>query len=692
VAEEDLTPEERATRPSRLAAALDFVSDLGVLAFATWTLIAYGGMLAGAKATLLVIVWFATAPFLVALLILLSRRGVAPPAPEKAPDRRVTPPSRHGRVLLLAGLAAGFIAAIIAAAAEDAPWVLVWLGAFVAVAAAVAMGRLRSEGPTHRLTPVAWPAHAFAAAVGFAFGVMSLFINRPSGDDTFYVNRATGTAQLNRIPIRDIIFTDERLPPLSGTGLPVDTFSALQGALARLVDVHAASVVYLLTPPLMTFLATWALWRLLRSWAPRNLLLCFALGCVYWLFSAQGQLTSGSFFLSRMWQGKVILAAWLVMTAYVFMTRWLASRDALTAVLLVAAGVGSIGMASSAAFVAPLLFATAGVPLVASRIWRGLPVLIVAATFPLVVGLVAAQKYSLIEPFQLAEKITRQRGAERGTFWSIGTSWYFHEVFGVGLLAAVGLIALIAAPWLARSGPPARLAAGIAVVSILLLAPAVLPALNHVTDLTTVLRRALWIIPFPAMVGLLGAVPLLDLSRRLARAPAAQRLPAAAAPAVLVAALLVAFGHPLWSSWRSGDSLWSKRIAWKMSPRPLASARAILRRYDGSEPILTEEPIMHSIGLITVRPKAVNPRSFYARLMPERRDRTRDRLALTRFVEEEGPIPSRAQVESALSELRVGLVCVDNSRLTVIREVEDIGYREAFRLKRLVCLQRGTSV
>jgi Family of unknown function (DUF6077) len=480
--------------------------------------------------------------------------------------------------------------------------------------------------------------------------------------------------------------------------LPVDSFSALQGALARLVDLHGASVAYLVTPPLMTFLAIWALWRLLRSWAPRNLLLCFALGCVYWLFSAQNQLTPGSYFLNRMWQGKVILVAWLILTAYVFMTRWLARRDPVTAVLLVAVGICSIGMTTSAAFVAPLVFAAAAVPLLAARAWRGLPVLLAGATFPFVVGFVAAQKYPLVVPFKgvepvdLVEKMTRGRGGERGTFWSISTSWYFHEVFGVGLLAAVGLLALLLAPWLARSGYPARLVTGTAVLATLLLAPAVLPALNHLTDLTTVLRRVFWIVPFPALVGLLGAVPVLELSRRLACAPAARRAVVAALPAALVAALLVAFGHPLWTSWRFERSLWATKLVWKTSPRPLSSARAILGHYDGSEVILTEENIMHAIALQTVHPKTVNPRSFYARLMPEPRDRTRDRLALTRLVDGEEPTPSRAEVESALSKLQVGLVCVDNSRVTVIRQVEELGYREAFRLNRLVCLQRAPPV
>jgi hypothetical protein len=508
---------------------------------------------------------------------------------------------------------------------------------------------------------------------------MSLFIRRADGDDPFYVNRATGTAELNRIPVRDIIFTDEAVAPVSGTGLPVDSFSAFQGALGRFVDIHAASVAYYVTPPLMTFFATWALWRLLRSWAPRHVVLCFALGCTYWLFSAQTRLAAGSFFLTRMWQGKVIFVAWLVLTTYVFLTRWLTQRDALGAVLLLAAGVSSIGMTGSAAFVAPLIFAAGGIPLLARREWRGLPVLLAAAAIPVVVAFVAAQKYPLTH-------LTEESAAREARY--LATSWYFDRVFGVGVLAAVGLIAVWAAPWLARSGPAARLTSGAAVVLLVLLGPSVLPTIDDVSGLGGTLRRSLWVVPFPAMVGLLAAVPVLQLLGGLARAPLLPRRLAVATPAVLVAGLLAAFGHPLWIS-LDGHSMWVGEPTWKTGPRALADTWAILRLYDGRDPILAEESIMRSISLVTVRPKAVNARRFYARLTPEPRQRTRNRLALTRFVMGEEPTPSRQQVLRALSDLRVGLVCVRQSKEPVIREVETIGnFREAFQVRGLVCFRR----
>jgi hypothetical protein len=537
----------------------------------------------------------------------------------------------------------------------------------------VAIVRLPSDGQVDLGPQPRWPEDAFAVMVGLGLAGISLFINRPNADDAFYVNRATATAQLNRIPVRDVLFTEERVPPTSAVGLPVDTFSALQGALGRFLGIDGASFAYYVTPPLMTFLATWALWRLLRSWAPRNLALCFALGCVYWLFSAQSSLTAGSFFLSRMWQGKVIFVAWLVLTVYTYLTRWLAQREALTAVLLLAAGVSSTGMTASASFVAPLLFATGALPLLVRREWRGLPVLIAAAAVPFLVGFVATRKYPLAA--QLGGVIKEP-------------SWYFHEVLGVGLVAAVGALGLWSAPWLARSGPAARLTSGIAVISLVLLAPAVLPTLADTIDLGRALRRMLWIIPLPAVVGLLGAVPLALLVRRVSTSRLLGRL-ILATPALVIAGLLVALGQPLWNRYTTDDPLWVSRPTWKTNQDYLADARAILGRYRGNGAILADEPIMAAIALVTVQPKAVNARRYYAKLTPEPLQRIRERLWLTGFVKGAERGLSRREVRRALSDLQVGLVCVRNSRPSVIRQVALTGrYREAFRVRDLVCLRR----
>jgi Family of unknown function (DUF6077) len=659
---------------SRLASTLDFVSDWFVLAFAAWTLIAYGGMLTDASATLLVSIWLATALACGVALVALcrSREAGAVTRPVSSPRPALIGPER--RPYVVAGsIAAGVASGIVAASAGGVRWAFVWAGAFISVALAVGLGRLRSTGPPVSQSRLRWPVHGFAALVGLCFAGVSLFLNRPNADDTFYINRATATEELNRIPVRDVLFTNEQVGPTSGAGLPVDSFHALQGALARVVDLQAPSVAYYVTLPLLTFLATWALWRLLRSWAPGSVLLCFALGCTYWIFSAGGELTAGSYFLTRLWQGKVAFVAFLVMTAYVHLTRWLAGRDVLTAALLLAVGISSIGMTSSATFVVPLLFAAAAVPLLAGRDWRDLPVVAAAAAIPFLIGVVVTLEYPLAEQFG---------GQTRST------PFHYHQILGAGVLAAVGAIGLWAAPWLARAGPPARLTTGIAIVAMLLLAPRVLPTLGDAAELANTLRRTLWIIPLPAVVGLLGAVPVAEAVRRL---DARRRLPTrlvAAAPALLAAGLLVAFGDPLWKS-PSGESWWVERPSWKVNAAALEDARGILRGYRGNDPVLASQVVMSAIVLETVSPKPVNGRLWYSRILPEPRPRRRERRELTEFVTGRSTM-SRMELRRALSDLQVGLICPGETNPRVIGEVEAIGgYRRAFEVRGLVCFQRA---
>jgi hypothetical protein len=653
--------------PSRLRVALDFLSDSALVGFATWTLVAYLGMLTQLRVTVLVPLWLVLFA-VVGAVVLRFARGVGThpvPGEHKGEPRRV---------LLAVGVGAGLLSAILAVRPHNLPWAVVWAFVALAVGAALAARTFRytrGEGgdpPGHVLED------ATAALVGVVLAVMSLFIFDSNADDVFYVNRATATAQLNHIPTRDVIFTDEVAKRFGGAGLPVDSYSALQGALGRVLGIQGASMAYYVFLPVFTFLATWALWRLLRLWSPRWPLLCFGLGCVYLLWSAQLELTPGGFFLTRMWQGKVAFASWLVPTLYMLTTRWLGRRDARTGVLLVAAGVASLGLTSSAAFVVPLIVATAVPALIATRDWCAAPVLAVMAGFPLLVVFAVSRNFPV---------------GNRFPFSGFPTEWYYHAVLGASAVAIAGGAGVWLAPWFARRGPPTAIATGVALVAALLLAPGVLHVLNDVSGLSgsRALRRTLWVIPFPAVVGLLAAAPYEALARRIVRRG---RLPWAApvAGAAAIAGLLIAFGHPLWLS-HKGQSEWVSRPTWKTSQPNLRRARAILRRYDGSGPILAQRRIMKAIALVTVEPKAVNARSWYARQTDEPPARTAARIALTRFLMGDEPLAPR-RLRRDLADLGVGLVCVPEDRADLAAAFEEAGdYREAFRTKGQVCLSGG---
>ena len=642
-----------------LRRTLDFLSDWALLCFAAWTLLAYIGMATEANVTLLVVPWLITTPFLAAVLLLPRLRewrtadGTAPAG--LALDGRRWP--------LYAGLGGGGLSAILAAGSNQIPWPVVWLPALVAAVAILAARKLRgsppaAEEPAER---VWWVGDVVALLVALGFAAMSLLVFRPNPDDAFYVNRATATAQLGHIPVLDVIFTHEEVARGGGAGLPLDSYSALQGAVARLLGLEAPTVAYLLFPPVFTFLATWALWRLVRAWAPRRLLLCFALGSVFWAWSAQFPLTSGSYFLNRIWQGKVAFVAWLMPTAYVYMTRWFGQRNAVTAILLLAAGLSSIGMTGSATFVAPLLFLVAVIALAARREWRAAIVPALAGLIPFAIGVFVLAKFPLSETVG-EEPLHAQ-------------AWFYQQVVGAGVVGAIAAIGVWAAPWFARAGPAERLTSALALLFALLTAPGMMIFLNHATGLTGTLRRVLWIVPFPALVALLAALPL---ARALPRF-----VPAGVA--VAVAALLVAFGAPLWTL--KGHELWDYPPAWKVWGTP--RARAVLARYDGRGPILARTGVMQAIAIITVEPKAVDARRLYLTRTLDMPKGIRERLVLTRFINRAPRQPSEHAVRSALARLHVGLVCVAQRDIDLVPIVERLGpYRQSFVTHGQTCLVR----
>jgi hypothetical protein len=655
--------------PSRLAGGIDLFSDWAVLAYAAWTLIVYLGIVAHFELDALFIAWLVATPFALAILI---RLRVEPPGARQGVERHESPFIADGRTkrLALAALGVGGLSALLGSGlVGDYAWPFVWLPGVVAAGAAVVAGCLRSRAVVPEWHGSGRLSDLGVTGVGLVFAAMSLFIDRMNWDDAFYVNRATASAKLNRIPVRDVLFTHEQVAPTVGSGLPVDAFPPFEGAIARFLGIEAPSVAYYLVPPVATFLATWALWRLIRSWAGRAALTCFALGALYWILSAQFPLTPGSYFLGRIWQGKVIFVAWIVPTAYVYFTRWLDKRDARTGLLLFATAVSSIGLTSSATFAAPLLFSTVGLVLCIRRDWRGLPMIAAAGAFPLVVGGIATLKY----PF-----------GDVSFGQSLPPSFYYSAVFGTGVLAVISGFALWTAPWVTRSGPPRAMVAGIAIVTLLILTPGLLTLIGGTTHVSTTLRRTLWIVPLPALVALLAALPPGELVTRLA--PRLRQV-AGVLPALLVSLALILSAHPVWI--RAGHSAWVDKPKWKFPAKNLAQGRAILARYNGSGPILAEEFTMTAIALLTVEPKAVDARHWYARLTPEPGERTELRIALTNFANPKGPKPSMQRVRRGLAELRVGLVCLPVSEQAKLEEVKRLGpYEDAFRAVNLACVRR----
>ncbi|WP_344587008.1 DUF6077 domain-containing protein [Actinomadura vinacea] len=686
-----------------LTRALDRGTDGLVIAFALWTLVYHAGLLVRPPTWVLLAVWAVATAAAGAGYVLWRRsragRGAVDAGGTGAPaDRglwRDSPvrtwagvPRLVPAVALLAGVGAGTSAGLHEA---GVPWWCTWSLGLISVAATAygvlrlgrAPGTAEDAGAPPRERPGDSSGNSFgdrwgslvAFATAGAFAAASWFMVNPDGDDAYFVSRSVAAGTDGRIPQHDVIFSTGSFGPIAGEP-PVSSVEVLAGALARLTGVHPTSFLWYAVLPAVTFVAVWALWRLVREWAPRWALACFVAATAYLLWSGVGQASLGSFHLLRMWQGKAMMVSIMVPLLYVHLTRWAERRTAGGLVLLTAAGVAAVGLSSSATLVVPLVTVAAAAPLVLSGRVRTGAAACAAMVYPLAAGLAVVVLHhdtSVVGPFTDAP---------------VSYSW-------VLLSATMGVLtgcALWAGSRTARPGVPSLITAGVAGVATLLLVPGVLDVIADATGAAQVMWRTMWVVPAPALVGLLAAVrPPEGLRPAAARGDLARALPAAV-PVALCAAMVVG-GVPLWSG-QNGTTV-THRPAWKFPQRNLSTALAVVRAGRAHDPgrpqvVLMPQQYMRAVPLLSTRDHAINPNSHYLRLLPAPRAFIDDRLLLTTLVTSpQAADPSAAETRAALRRTGVTAACARRSDQDGLRLLEAAGYGNRSRVGKLTCVFPG---
>jgi len=662
---------------------VDGLTEFAVIAFASWTLIYDIGALADLRTSLLLVLWAAC---LVAIAVGLVRFGWAggvgaAGAAEPVPGLRwlaVATPWR--RRLGVAGLVLS-VAAGLAAGLHRVGLSWDWTWALGAPAVVVTLTWLllpdEPDEPDERASPAAGEAPAtgpagmtaqwgslLALGTAVAAAIFSLYIVRPDADDTYFVSRAVWTAQHGRIPLKDVIFTNQAVNQIPAES-PVSSVEVLIGALARLFGVPAASFTYYIALPVFTFGAVWAVWLLIRRWARGRYALCFAVAMVYLAWSGTSSASFGSFHLVRMWQGKAAFVSLMVPLLYVYLTQWAERRSRRGLLVVVAAGIAATGLTSSAALVVPLIVAAVAVPLLLARQIRTALGALLAAAYPVLAGLVVAVVYPVRLPHAP---------------YNAPTVWAWALMTGV--LGALGGVALWTAPQLARRGVPALITSGVAGVVTVLMVPGVLTVIGDATGANAVLWRIMWVVPGPIVVGLLAAVPLPTAAwlRSSARW-------AVAVPAAVVCAVVLAAGIPVWSH-QNVDASVAQHPSWKYDALSLSLARKALRADHRAGYLLSTVRVMGAVPLLTSRVLAVDARSFYLGLLPVSAQFINDRLLLTRLAGEQAPLPSESAVRAALSRVPVGYACVWSHNTAGMRLLEQAGFAPASHFGKFQCLQR----
>ncbi|MEV5830433.1 DUF6077 domain-containing protein [Spirillospora sp. NPDC052242] len=669
---------------TRVTRAVDGLVDAAVLAFAAWTVIYHVCLLLQPPTWVMLACWAA-----------VSAAGIAVwfrrPAGRPLWDDRVAAAAAN-RVLAGVAVASAVVAGTSAGLhGEGVPWWCTWAAGAVSVAATAAAllrrpaeraegadgdgggaGQPRGDGERgdRDETEAARWGTPLALLTGAGLAVASLFVLNSDGDDAYFVSRSVATAETGRIPMNDVIFTRGTTGAIAGEP-PVSSVEVFAGALARIVGVPGASFVWYVLLPAVTFLAIWALWRLVRAWAPRRAALCLAVGVVYLLWTGLSPASLGSFHLLRMWQGKAVLVSLLVPLLFAYLTHWAERRTRRDLVLLGAAGVAAVGLTSTAAFVVSLVVLAAVAPLVvAGRVRTGLAAC-AAMAYPVAAGLAVILLYDSV--------------SVHGTVHDAPAS--YRAVLLYATLGVLAGCALWLAPWTVRPGVPALICGGAAALLTLLILPGVLALAADVTGAGQVLWRTMWLVPAPALIGLLAAVRLPDAVRPRISARGA-RVAAAGAPAAVLAAAIVVGGTPVWAE--SNGSVVAERPSWKADPARVGTARAIVAEAGPGGIVLMPGRYMRLVPLLTTETHAVNPNSHYLSLLPAPERAVEDRELLSaavRSARSEKPAP--AEVEGALRRLDVRVACAypwDERGLDLLRTA---GYGGDRRIGSLACVFPG---
>lgn len=482
---------------------------------------------------------------------------------------------------------------------------------------------------------------------------LSMFTRRANPDDLYYVNLSQWVVDHGTFPLRDTIFSDLVFPMSSWP--PVASYDALAGLVASLSGVPAASVVYLLVPPVATWLSVLALWRLLRRWQVAAAGLALSLALVFLLFDGgPGYAAPGSVFLTRIWQGKVILLCLMVPTLLVYALRYVERPTATHAWWLFAGGVAAVGLSTSAMFLVPLLALAGVAPLALRRPRRALIGLAAMAVYPLAAGLVTVA---------LGGRSADLFGT-RLTF-RFDPAWFGPQIFRDGAVAVVAVAAVLAGalliPHLA-----ARVTTGVLTLIVgVTFIPGVTYAAFELVGLGPTLWRVSWVTPIAALVGVLG-VRLGSNGRRGQIA------------VTVAAAVLIVSGVPIWTRANGVDL--DATPQWKLSPPAVETAQQILATAEPGALVLAPPRLSVTLSILTTKVKTVAPRAYFMDYL--RDDPTFHypaRMTLSRFVGAEPIYGERSEVVDALALLHVDQVCMTADARWQASVVRDAGFESTLR-------------
>jgi hypothetical protein len=591
-----------AARP--LTRTLDGLVDVAIVVFAVFTVAYHVALLFDLTIATTIGLWLvaSAAVFAGAFVWRHRRTGTAVDDDPGDTDIDVEPlPSATVAALVVGALAALWMGTTLL---DDARWWLVDLAAVAALlfaVRAVLWGRAQPGGGSRPpLAPV------IALVVAIAFALAALLTVRPDADDVLVVNRSVWIEQRgDHFPERDTLFSNQRFSYTRPEN-PSPAIEPLVGVVARLTPLSAPTVAYFYVAPAVSFLAVLALWRLLRALRATLPWLALVVGSVFLAFGGDIHTSFGNFAFGRAWQGKAIVVFLAVPLLWRHALVWSRTQRPRTLALLVATNVAAVGMSTTALFVAPvvtLLGVVAGL-----RRERAGPVLAgAAAAIAYPVGGALFTLAADRQPIELAlaaggflAQVGRAAPVDIEGGIDPWDPWYF--VLGTGATAVVVGLAVLCG-WIGTRERTARLALVLGPLALfgLLVLPPVLHLLDDASGAgDSVLWRVVWVLPVPAMIGVFATGVLARFGPR-----------AASVGALVVLALLVVAGTPIWS--RENGARLSWHPEWDVDADAQQAADRLLSLSQRGDVVAAPDPVAGAIAIQTVDVRTVNPRGSYLR-------------------------------------------------------------------------------
>lgn len=352
-----------------------------------------------------------------------------------------------------------------------------------------------------RAMAMARPPERFLWAMVLLAIAVTLGVQRPDADDSFYLNLAANVADRPAQPLLccDTLVGEEGLPIQHPTQR-FQSLVVLSGALAFLTPIDAIVWSHLFIPALAALLVVLAHARLLRLLAPERWRWCLAAIMLVYLTVGDAHAWYSNLGFVRLHQGKAIFLSALVplISAYALEMGRMPGRRVW--LCLAASQVAAVGLTPTALWVAP---AVSGLALLAAFVpsRRGLEGLLLgglSSFYPLLAAL--GVRPEMIEALQQGLEL---RSAE--TLIARAASY----VLGDGWLPWVAVLASALAWWTCARGLARRFCLVVPLVFLLIFFNPFLARwmAGNVTGVFTY-WRVFWLVPIPIFIALCLTLPL----------------------------------------------------------------------------------------------------------------------------------------------------------------------------------------